>query len=175
SGAGFNLVIGQFNIGSAIQHINSPNESFTGTPARLPMRGVGHISYRWDLNPGENLYDDEKSYIVPSIVYNRQATAQSLSAGVQYKRGVLNAGAWYHSGGQFGPSSVGISLIFDLIINREGGEKMRFGVSHDVPISGLNYSNTSGTTEASLGYQTAFPARDTEHKFEGLRRCYDFY
>jgi len=175
SGAGINLVVGEFNIGGAVQHINKPNESFTGTPAKLPMRSVAHISYRWDLNPGANLYEDEKSYVVPSVVYNRQAQAQSLSIGVQYKRGVLNGGLWYHSGGQFGPSSIGISLIFDLLINREGGEKMRFGVSHDVPILGLNYSNTSGITEASMGYQTTLPARDAVHRFEGVRRCYDFY
>jgi len=175
SGAGLNLVIGDFNIGGAVQHLNTPNESFTGTPAKLPMRGVGHLSYLWDLNKGQNLYDDEKEYIIPSVVFNKQSTAQSISAGVQYKRRGVNAGLWYHSGGQDGPSAIGISLIFDLIINREGAEKLRFGVSHDVPVSGLNYSNTSGTSEGSIGYQTTLPQSYSPPKFEGLRRCYDFY
>jgi type IX secretion system PorP/SprF family membrane protein len=175
SGAGINLVVGEFDIGSAVQHINQPNESFTGTPAKLPMRGVAHISYRWDLSRGENLYEDEKSYIIPSVVFSKQATQQTLSAGLQYKRKGVNAGLWYHSGGQSGPSAIGISLIFDLLINREGAEKLRFGVSHDVPVSGLNYSNTSGTSEGSISYQTTLPGRAAEQKFEGLRRCYDFY
>ncbi len=175
SGAGLNLVVGDFNIGGAVQHINQPNQSFTGTPVKLPMRLVGHLSYRWDLNKDANMYDDEKSYIIPSVVYNRQATASALSAGVQFKRGGVNVGGWYHSGGQFGPSSMGVSLIFDLVINREGKEKMRLGVSHDIPISGLNYSNTSGITEGSVGYQTTLPSRDAYYRFEGLRRCYDFY
>lgn len=176
SGAGINLVIGDFNIGSALQHINQPNESFTGAPARLPMRVTGHLSYLWDLNPGQNMYEDEKSYVIPSVVYNRQSTAQALSIGMQYKHRGVNAGLWYHSGGVAGgPSAIGVSFIFDLLINREGAEKLRLGVSHDVPVSGLNYSNTSGTSEGSLGYQTTLPSRAATPKFEGLRRCYDFY
>ena len=175
SGAGLNLVVGDFNIGGALQHLNTPNESFTGTPAKLPMRGVGHISYLWDLNKGENLYDDEKQYIIPSVVFNKQSTAQTTSIGLQYKRQNVNAGLWYHSGGQSGPSAVGISLIFDIIVSREGAEKFRFGVSHDIPVSGLNYGNTSGTSEGSIGYQTTLPQSTPEPKFEGLRRCYDFY
>jgi type IX secretion system PorP/SprF family membrane protein len=176
SGAGINLVIGDFDIGGALQHINQPNESFTGTPAKLPVRSVGHASYRWDLDAGQNLYEDEKSYIIPSVVFTKQSTAQSLSAGISYKRRGVEAGLWYHSGGDTGgPSAIGLSLIFDLFINREGAEKLRFGVSHDVPVSGLNYGNTSGTSEGSLGYQTTLPSRSVDPKFEGLRRCYDFY
>jgi type IX secretion system PorP/SprF family membrane protein len=175
SGAGINLVVGDFNIGGALYHLNTPNESFTGDPSRLPMRGVGHVSYLWDLQAGQNLDEQEKQYIIPSVVFNKQSTAQSISLGLEYKRRGISAGAWYHSGGQDGPSAIGISLIFDLFINRDGGEKMRFGVSHDVPISGLNYSNTSGTSEGSLGYQTTLPQRQADPKFEGLRRCYDFY
>jgi hypothetical protein len=68
-------------------------------------------------------------------------------------------------------------LIFDLSISREGGEKVRLGVSHDVPSGrGLNYSSTSGTTEGSISYETTLPSRsNAEKKFLGARRCYDFY
>lgn len=175
SGAGINLAVGEFNIGAALQHINKPNESFTGTPAKLPMRGTGHISYRWDLNPNDNNDEDQKSYVIPSIVYYKMSTAQSLSVGMQYKRRNMNVGLWYR-GGSSGPNAVVLSLIFDLFINKDGGEKIRLGVSHDAPVSGLNYSNTSGTSEGSIGYETTVPSRgDTYHKFEGARRCYDFY
>ena len=80
------------------------------------------------------------------------------------------------AGGTSGPSAIVLSLIFDVFINKDGGEKLRFGASHDVPVSKLNYSNTSGTTEGSIGYETTLPSRsDTYHKFEGATRCYDFY
>jgi type IX secretion system PorP/SprF family membrane protein len=176
SGAGINLTVGEFNVGGALQHVNRPNESFTGTPSRLPMRSTMHASYRLNLTRDDNLDDEEKSYVIPSVVFYKQAAAQSISAGVQYKRRSVNAGVWYRSGGQGGPSAFVVSLIFDLFINKDGGEKVRFGVSHDVPAGGLNYSNTSGTTEGSIGYETTLPSRSNgEKKFSGSRRCYDFY
>jgi type IX secretion system PorP/SprF family membrane protein len=175
AGAGINLVVGNFMAGGALQHINRPDQSFTGASAKLPMRGTGHLSYRWDLNPYDNYDEDEKSYVIPSVVYYKQATSSSLSAGVQYKRRSVNAGLWYRSGNQSGPSSFVVSFIFDLFINKDGGEKLRFGLSHDAPTSKLNYSNTSGTTEGSLGYETTVPSRSATPKFLGARRCYDFY
>lgn len=176
SGAGINLVVGEFMIGGALQHINRPNESFTGTPAKLPMRATGHISYRWDLDPNGNYDDEDKSYVIPSVVIYKQSTSQSINAGMEYKRKGISAGLWYRSGGVSGPSAVVVSLVFDLFINREGKEKLRFGLSHDAPTSRLNYSNTSGTSEGSLNYQTTIPSRtDTQPKFEGAKRCYDFY
>jgi len=177
AGSGINLVAGEFDVGSALMHINEPNVSFTGTPSKLPMRLTFHASYRLDLNTNDNNDENDKSYLIPSIVYYRQSTSQSYSIGFQYKRPNISAGLWYRGGGaDGGPSAVVLSLIFDIFINKDGGEKVRLGVSHDVPVSSLNYSNTSGTTEGSIGYETTIPSRtDTYQKFEGARRCYDFY
>jgi type IX secretion system PorP/SprF family membrane protein len=176
AGAGLNLVASEFDLGGAVQHINQPNESFTGTPSKLPMRFTGHASYRMDLNPADNNDENQKSYIIPSVIYYKEVTSQSLNIGFQYKRTNINAGLWYRTGGQPGPSAIVLSLIFDLFINPDGGEKIRLGVSHDVPVAGLNYANTAGTTEVSVNYETTIPSRsDTYHKFEGARHCYDFY
>jgi len=177
SGAGINLVAGEFDLGGAVMHLNTPNVSFTGTPSKLPMRLTLHGSYRLDLNTQDNNDEYDKSYLIPSIVYYGQSASQSYSVGFQYKRPNISAGLWYRSGGAGGgPSSVVLSLIFDIFINKDGGEKVRLGVSHDVPVSSLNYSNTSGTSEGSVGYETTIPSRtDTYQKFEGARRCYDFY
>lgn len=177
SGAGVNLTVGELNIGGAVQHINRPNESFTGVPAKLAMRGTAHASYRINLTRDDNLDDEDRSFVIPSVVLYRQGPAQSMSAGLQYKRRSINAGIWYRSGGMNGgPSSVVLSFIFDIFINRDGAEKVRMGISHDVPSGGLNYSNTSGTTEGSIGYETTLPSRSGEYRrFYGARRCYDFY
>lgn len=176
SGVGTNLVIGNFNIGLAMQHINQPNESFTGTPSKLPIRTNAHLSYMLDLDPFENLEDDEKSYVIPSVVLYKQSQAESYSFGLQYKRRSVNVGLWYRSGDNTGPSAVVVSLIFDLFINRDGGEKLRFGVSHDAAVSGLTYGNTSGTQEGSIGYETTLPnGGDSSPRFEGAKRCYEFY
>ncbi|MFD1255497.1 PorP/SprF family type IX secretion system membrane protein [Mucilaginibacter terrae] len=175
AGAGINLVVGNLMAGGALQHINRPDQSFTGATAKLPMRATGHLSYRFDLNKYDNYDEDEKSFVIPSVVMYKQAASTSVSAGMQYKRRSVNAGLWYRSGGQTGPSAFVVSFIFDLFINKSGGEKLRFGLSHDAPSSKLNYSNTSGSTEGSLGYETTLPSRSATPKFQGSRRCYDFY
>ncbi len=176
SGAGVNLVAGDFMLGAAFQHINHPNESFTGAAAYLPLRTTAHISYIWDLNKYEDVGDDQKSYIIPTVVLYKQADLQSINVGIQYKRRGINAGLSYRSGGVDGPSSMVVSLIFDLFINKDTGEKVRFGISHDVPSSKLSYGNTSGTTEGSLSYETPLQRNIDPYKpFEGARRCYDFY
>ncbi len=175
SGFGTNLVVGEFNIGVALQHLNQPNESFTGTPAKLPIRTNANISYRLDLNQFDNMDDDEKSYVIPSVVFYKQSVAESYSIGAQYKHKSVNVGLWYRSGNETGPSAVVVSLIFDLFINRDGGEKLRFGISHDAPTSGLTYGGTSGTQEASIGYETTLPSHDSTPRFEGAHRCYEFY
>lgn len=177
SGAGVNLVVGEFMAGAALQHINRPDDSFTGAPDRLAMRGTGHVSYRLGLNPYDDRDEADKSFLIPSVVFYRQAAAQSFSAGMQYKHRGVNAGLWYRgSGGADGPNAVVLSLIFDLFINREAGEKLRLGVDHDMSFSGLNSGNTSGTSEASLGYQTPLPSRNGNYdKFDRSRQCYHFY
>jgi len=175
AGAGVNLVMGNFMGGAALQHINQPDQSFTGTPSPLPMRGTVHLSYKVDLDPYNNYDESEKSYIIPSIVYYKQGNAATMSAGAQYKRRNVSAGLWYRSDGQGAPNAVVLSLVFDLFVHKDTGEKFRFGLSHDASISKIGYSNTSGTSEGSLGYETSIPSRDGYNKFEGSTRCYSFY
>ena len=176
TGAGINLVVGNFMVGGATQHLNSPNDSFTGVPVKLPFRTTAYMTFRLDLDPDENMTDDEKSYVIPSVVYYRQAASQSTAAGVEYKHRSVSAGVFYRSGGQSGPSAVVISLVFDLFVNRDSGEKFRLGASHDAQVSGLSYGGTSGSSEASIDYQTVNPNRqDAPPKFEGNTHCYDFY
>ena len=93
---------------------------------------------------------------------------------MQFKHKGLNSGLWYRTAGEGGPDAIVVSLIFDIFTGRENGEKLRLGVSHDATTSKINYTNTNGTTEASVGYQKYFPNSSNYNKFNGLR-CYDFY
>jgi len=176
SGAGFSLTLNRLLLGGALQHINRPNESFTGAKAVLPMRSVMHISYRLPLDSYSNDDDQDGSYIIPSIVAYNQAKVTAINVGMQYKKRGVNAGLWYRSSSSTGQEALVLTLIFDLFINRDGGEKIRFGVSHDANNSKTNFTNATGSTEGSLGYETTFPARDQgSKKFPGARRCFDFY
>ncbi|WP_316835680.1 PorP/SprF family type IX secretion system membrane protein [Pedobacter nutrimenti] len=172
--AGINLVYGSFMLGAAVNHINQPDESFTGAQAKLPRRITVNTSYRIPLTSSPTFRDYESSYVIPSIVYYNQDKMQSLSMGAQFKYKSINTGIWYRTTGQGGPDAIVFSLIFDLFKNSSNGERVRLGLSHDATTSKINYTNTSGTTEASVGYQQYFRNSDNYEKFNGLR-CYDFY
>lgn len=176
SGAGVSLTLNRLLVGGALQHINRPNESLTGSKAILPMRSVMHVSYRLPLDSYGNDDDEDGSYIIPSVVAYNQAKVTSINAGIQYKKRSINAGLWYRSSGNTGQEAFVVTLIFDLFINRDGGEKLRFGLSHDANYSKVNYTNSTGTSEGSLGYETTLPSRSNEtKKFPGARRCFEFY
>ncbi|CAM4257050.1 type IX secretion system membrane protein, PorP/SprF family [Pedobacter westerhofensis] len=174
-GAGVNLVYGNFMAGAAVYHINQPDESFSGAQAKLPRRIAVNASYRLPLTRSYNYGSDDGSYLIPSVVYYKQGNVSSMSAGAQYKYKGVNAGLWYRTAGEGGPDAIVVSLIFDIFSSdRKNGEKLRVGISHDATTSKINYTNTNGTSEGSIGYQKYFPNSSSYNKFNGLR-CYDFY
>jgi type IX secretion system PorP/SprF family membrane protein len=170
SGAGVNLVLGNVMVGLSGQHLNQPNESLTGGNSILPQRYNGYASYKIPLNPN---FEDSPS-IIPSVVFSTQAGVHTFSTGMQYKNGSLNIGLWYRGDGPQNDAMV-LSLIFD-IFGRDSG-KTRFGISHDVTTSKINYSKTAGTTEGSLSYETKIPGwGEYEYKMNtNSNRCYSFY
>jgi len=175
AGVGVNLVTGNFMIGSSAQHINQPNESFTGTTSPLPVRINGYASYKLSLEP----YDEESNVaVIPSVVVYHQAGLTSYSAGFQYKHNNVNIGLWYR-GTDSQQDAVVISIILDLFTHRDSYDKLRFGISHDATVSSLGYSNTAGTTEAAFDYETTFnpDAKDNRSDYRGNygNKCYSFY
>ncbi|WP_316792989.1 PorP/SprF family type IX secretion system membrane protein [Pedobacter frigoris] len=172
---GVNLVYRNFMAGAAVHHINKPDESFTGTQAKLPMRLTANASFRIPLSSYYGYgQEDDGPYLIPSVVYYKQANVNSVSAGAQFKYRNVNTGLWYRSSGQGSPDAIVVSFIFDIFTKRENGEKLRLGISHDATTSKINYTNTSGTTEASIGFEKYFPNSSGYNKFNGLR-CYHFY
>ncbi|MXV51015.1 type IX secretion system membrane protein PorP/SprF [Pedobacter sp. HMF7647] len=174
SGAGINLVVGNFMAGGAVQHLNKPNESFTGMKSPLPMRTTAYMSYRLGLIAGG--YDEDNLYAIPSVVVYSQSKSIAYSAGLQVKKNALNAGIWYRNNSQGGPDAVVVSLIFDIFSGSYRDEKIRLGVSHDATTSRLGYGNTTGTTEGSIGYEVSFPNRNGGYRqFAESVKCSDFY
>ncbi|MNR25903.1 hypothetical protein D3C85_1430780 [compost metagenome] len=163
-----------FMVGAAFHHINQPDESFSGTVAKLPFRMTFNASYRISLNSYSAFNEDDGAYIIPSAIYSKQASATSINMGAQFKYKNVNTGLWYRTNGQGNPDAFVVSLIFDLFKGNRNGEKLRIGISHDATISRINYTNTSGTTEGSIGYEKYFPNSSSYHRYNGLR-CSDFY
>ncbi len=174
AGGGINYVQGNFMIGASGQHLNQPNESFTGTKSPLPVRLNAHISYKLPLD----FYGDEDApSVIPSVVVYNQAKIRSYSVGAQYKNRSVNLGLWYRTEGSQQDAFV-VSLIFDLFVKRDYDDKLRLGLSHDATTSKLPYSNTSGTTEGALSYETTVGRGGNggrSSKNPNGTKCYDFY
>lgn len=160
-------------IGASAQHLNKPDESFTGVVAPMPIRYGGHASYliRTDR------YEDVPA-VIPSVVFYRQGNFNTVNAGFQYKSNTINLGLWYRGEGKQQDAIV-VSVILDLFKNSDSYSKFRVGLSHDATTSKLNYTNTGGTTEGALVFETEFPGR-TEAKYRRDReqnwmKCYKFY
>jgi len=175
AGAGINLVNGNFMAGFSTQHLNRPNESLTGTTSVLPTRFGGYLSYLISTN---RYGDDDFPAIIPSVVYYNQGKLNSFSVGAQYKTNAINLGVWYRGDGRQQDAIV-VSVIFDLFKNSDSYNKVRLGISHDATTSKLNYTNTGGSTEGAMVFETEFPGR-TESRYIRMRnarfnKCYKFY
>lgn len=171
---GGNFVYRNIMLGGAVHHLNKPDESFTGTQAKLPMRLSAHASWRIPLSSIYQYIQSDAAFVIPSLVYYRQGGFNSVSAGAQIKYRSVNAGVWYRGAGQTSPDAIVVSFIFDIFTGKQRGEKVRVGMSHDATLSKINYTNTSGTTEGTISFEKYFPNSDSYNKFNGLR-CYDFY
>ncbi|WP_243732496.1 PorP/SprF family type IX secretion system membrane protein [Pedobacter metabolipauper] len=174
AGTGINVVYKNLMVGGTVAHVNKPDESFTGVQAKLPMRFIGNASYRINLIASDTYGSEDGPFLIPSVVYYKQAAASSLSMGAQFKWRGLNTGLWYRSNSQGDKDAIVVSFIFDIFKGSRNGEKLRLGISHDATTSKINYTNTSGSTEASIGYEKYFQNSSGYNKFNGLR-CYDFY
>lgn len=170
SGFGVNLVLGNFMLGGAMQHLNKPNQSFTNTRDYLATRYNGHVSYRIVTNR----YADDEPALIPSVVYFQQGKVQQISAGMQYKTRNINLGVWYRGSGME-QDAVVVSLILDLFPRRDTYDKLRLGLSHDATLSKLSWGKTGGTSEGALNYEIYFPNSNRPLNEGNGKRCYDFY
>ncbi|MGV3508460.1 MAG: PorP/SprF family type IX secretion system membrane protein [Sphingobacteriaceae bacterium] len=167
AGTGVNIVLGNAMVGASMLHLNKPDESFTGSKVPTPVRTAAHASYRLALNSDE----ESGAYLIPSVVYYNQAKASTMSAGMQFKYKGVNAGAWYRTTGKGNSDAIVFSFIFDIFTSPYKNQKFRLGVSHDATTNKLNYGNTSGTSEVSVGFETG----ESQDRGYSSVRCYDFY
>ena len=136
-----------FKIGVSANHINQPDESFTGgTESKLPVR--------WNV-AARAFFEENNWYVVPGAAYYKQAGNTSWSLGCEVKSHYVSLGTWYRGNVNFqGSNAIVVTLTLDNFLGRgEGDNKFRVGFSHDATTGSLPFTRTSGSAEGAVEYQ----------------------
>lgn len=127
-------------LGLAVYHLPRPNESFTSTVSRVPMR--------FNVHTGADININERFDVMPNVLYMTQAKATELNVGVTgtYKT--------REGGTEVSRLLLGINYrTSDALIFQIGmkNENYNFRIGYDYNISALkNYTNGRGGIELSL-------------------------
>jgi len=153
--AGTLIYSNSFWIGSAVHHINEPNQSFVGGDSRLARKYSVHAGYKLNLGDGQRLrtvaYQFQERSVTFAVNYKKQAGFNQLDAGMQFYFQPLVIGGWYRG--------IPIQSVDEIVKNEsiiallglELNENLSFGYSHDFTVSRLAGS-TGGAHEFSLTF-----------------------
>jgi type IX secretion system PorP/SprF family membrane protein len=160
--------------GVNFNHINTPNQSLTGSVSHLPMK--------FSLTGGYKIYLKEKRYlaylekekevsITPTFLYKAQGKSDQTDIGVYFIYDQLMAGAWYRG------------LPFKKYTGFRNNESLvlllgwkyqtfSFGYSYDFTVSKLQTVGTGGAHELNITYVYA-----KSKKYKPMKRlpCPSFF
>jgi type IX secretion system PorP/SprF family membrane protein len=153
--AGTLIYSNSFWIGTAVHHINEPNQSFVGGDSRLARKYSVHAGYKLNLGDGQRLrtvaYQFQERSVTFAVNYKKQGGFNQLDAGMQFYFQPLLIGGWYRG--------IPIQSVDEIVKNEsviallglELNENLSFGYSHDFTVSRLAGS-TGGAHEFSLTF-----------------------
>jgi type IX secretion system PorP/SprF family membrane protein len=140
-------------VGLAAHHMNRPNQAFSGTEARLPMKTSFQAGLRIPFAGYTYLGNeiDKEKTISPAILYKKQGKYDQLDMGLYVTIEPLVLGMWYR-GIPFKKYEPTInnheSLVFLAGFRQD---KFSIGYSYDMTISTLG-AGSGGAHEISLSY-----------------------
>lgn len=148
--------------GLAIDHINKPNESLTGTTTELPIKTSLHAGYNIPVK--RDIKYEVESSVTIAANYKAQQKWDQLDIGTYYNFNSVVLGMWYR----------GIPLLKayqpgygnnDALVLLAGVQVagLRIGYSYDITISKLA-DCTSGSHEISLRYEFPNPKKKRPKK-----------
>lgn len=153
--AGSLFYTNSFWVGTAVHHINEPNQSFVGGDSRLARKYSVHAGYKLNLGDGQRLrtvaYQFQERSVTFAMNYKKQGGFNQLDAGMQFYFQPLVIGGWYRG--------IPIQSVDEIVKNEsiiallglELNENLSFGYSHDFTVSRLAGS-TGGAHEFSLTF-----------------------
>lgn len=156
-GSGIIVYAPRFWIGTAFNHINQPNQSFTGTEAPLPMK--------YSVHGGVNIpvKKNAKGFTISNVTvaanYKAELKWDQLDLGAYFKRTPLILGMWYRGIPllkSYQPGYLNNDAVICLAGFSFDDYGISFGYSYDITISRLSYK-TAGSHEISLIYEYITP------------------
>lgn len=152
-GAGLLFFTPRLWLGSALHHMNRPNQSLLLNEARIPMKFSMHGGYRITLRTPVILKHPQS--FVFAFNYKAQEKYDQLDLGLYFEREPVFFGLWYRGLPllkRYAPgyaNNDAVALLVGTII-----EDMRIGYSYDVTISRLA-AQSAGAHEITIGYEIA--------------------
>jgi type IX secretion system PorP/SprF family membrane protein len=160
--AGTLIYSNSFWIGTAVHHINEPNQRFVSGDSRLARKYSVHAGYKLNLGDGQRLrtvaYQFQERSITFAVNYKKQGGFNQLDAGMQFYFQPLVIGDWWLVIGDW-YRGIPIQSVDEIVKNEsviallglELNEILSFGYSHDFTVSRLAGS-TGGAHEFSLTF-----------------------
>ncbi len=158
--------------GIALHHITQPNESLSGQKSKLPIKYVGYSSAIIKI---ENIYS-KKTFLMPGLIYEKQANFENLMAGVNVKIAPVIFGLWYRKNGLISePASIqAIALSAGIELGKMGSSTIRIHYSYDINIS--TYQNLMGDAH-EISFSLTLPDsrlfNDRNYGGRNIRACYN--
>ncbi len=138
-------------LGTALHHMNRPNQSLLGNEARIPMKFSMHGGWRTTFRTP--VIREHPQNLVLAFNYRMQDKYDQLDIGGYFERDPFYAGLWYRGIPLFKRYAPGyanndaIALLAGVIIN-----DLRIGYSYDITISRLA-GQSAGAHEITMGYE----------------------
>jgi type IX secretion system PorP/SprF family membrane protein len=177
--SGFILYEKHLWLGMAAHHLNTPNQSLTGTPTPLPTQFSFHGGYKIVTTSKrllkKNYGRHPESSISPAFSYKHQGNFDQLDLGLYFYFEPLIIGAWYRGIPVLKTyrSYVNNDAIAALIGLRYKG--FSFGYSYDMTISRLSVYSSGGSHEISMCYIFDLPKRRKVDRSKMRLPCPEFY
>ena len=173
---GSGLIIYNKNLwmGISAYHLNSPNQSLSGSTDQLAIKYQVHAGVRLELKKGLRT-DKHLTYLTPSFVYRKQGTFQQLDIGVDYHVDPVIIGVWYRGIPflkSFEDRIIQDAAVFILGLQFKN---FHFGYSYDFTISNLE-TISAGSHELSMAYEFIVkPRRGRTKRKSKFLACPSFY
>jgi type IX secretion system PorP/SprF family membrane protein len=148
-------------LGISLQHINTPNTSFSDYGNnKQPMDLSLHGGYRFIKEKKGNQL---KEYFSPSFNYKHEGKFNQLDIGAYYFKAPLNLGMWYRGIpiAQSVPGYINTDALSFLIGVDIAKYDARIGFSYDITLSKLAVSNSLGSFEIAIIYEYAKRSKKT--------------